>query len=55
MNINYDEHQRYLQVPRRHDDHMQVLGQTGNATAGSEFEVVQEYFIVLLHLEPQTF
>ena len=55
MNINYDEHQRYSQVPRRHDDRFQVLWRKSNATAGSEFEVVQEYFIVLLHLEHQTF
>ena len=55
MNINYDEHQRYSQVPRRHDDRFKVLWRKSNATAGSELEVVQEYFIVLLHLEPQTF
>ena len=55
MNINYDEHQRYSQVPRRHDDRMPVLGKTGNATAGTELEVVQEHFIVLLHLESLTF
>ena len=54
MNINYDEHQRYSQVPRRHDDRMQILGKTGNAFAGFELEVVQEHFIVLLHLEHPT-
>ena len=54
MNINYDEHKRYSQVPRRHDDRMPVLWRKRNATAGSELEVVQEYFTVLLHLEHQT-
>ena len=54
MNINYDEHQRYSQVPRRLHDNMPVLWRKGNTTAGSELEVVQEYFIVLLHLEHHT-
>ncbi len=54
MNIYYDEHQRYSQVPRRHDDRFTVLWQKRNATAGSELKVVQEYFTVLLHLEHHT-
>ncbi len=54
MNIKYDEHKRYSQVPRRHDDRMSVLWQKRNATAGSELEVVQEHLIVLLHLEHHT-
>jgi hypothetical protein len=33
---------------------MPVLGQTGNAFASFESEVVQEHFIVLLHLEHPT-